>query len=140
MGFRGSTVPVRPWRQVELANFATNFVQPIVHLKEAESMITAIVQFDLPADVDRQKASEIFQRIAPLYRKMDGLIHKYFCFSDEGKGAGIYLWETREAAEKVYAGVWRERIKELYGVEPEIQYYEPLLVVDNAAGQIRIAA
>ena len=140
MGFRGSTVPVRPWRQVELANFATNFVQPIVHLKEAESMITAIVQFDLPADVDRQKASEIFQRIAPLYRKMDGLIHKYFCFSDEGKGAGIYLWETREAAEKVYAGVWRERIKELYGVEPEIQYYEPLLVVDNAAGQIRSAA
>jgi len=140
MGFRGSTVPVRPWQQIELANFATNFVQPIVHLKEAESMITAIVQFDLPADVDRQKASEIFQRIAPLYRKMDGLIHKYFCFSDEGKGAGIYLWETREAAEKVYAGVWRERIKELYGVEPEIQYYEPLLVVDNAAGQIRIAA
>ena len=140
MGFRGSTVPVRPWQQIELANFATNFVQPIVHLKEAESMITAIVQFDLPADVDRQKASEIFQRIAPLYRKMEGLIHKYFCFSAEGKGAGIYLWETREAAEKVYAGVWRERIKELYGVEPEIQYYEPLLVVDNAAGQIRIAA
>ena len=140
MGFRGSTVPVRPWQQIELANFATIFVHPIVHLKEAEFMITAIVQFDLPADVDRQKASEIFQRIAPLYRKMDGLIHKYFCFSEEGKGAGIYLWETREAAEKVYAGVWRERIKELYGVEPEIQYYEPLLVVDNAAGQIRIAA
>ena len=68
-------------------------------MKEAESMITAIVQFDLPADVDRQKASEIFQRIAPLYREMEGLIHKYFCFSDEGKGAGIYLWETREAAE-----------------------------------------
>ncbi|HIC73284.1 MAG TPA: monooxygenase [Alphaproteobacteria bacterium] len=103
-------------------------------------MITAIVQFDLPADVDRQKASEIFQRIAPLYREMEGLIHKYFCFSDEGKGAGIYLWKSREAAEKVYAGVWRERIKELYGVEPEIQYYEPLLVVDNTAGQIRSAA
>ena len=103
-------------------------------------MITAIVQFDLPADVDRQKASEIFQRIAPLYREMEGLIHKYFCFSDEGTGAGIYLWESRETPEKVYAGVWRERIKELYGVEPEIQYYEPLLVVDNAAGQIRSAA
>ena len=103
-------------------------------------MITAIVQFDLPTDVDRQKASEIFQRIAPLYREMEGLIHKYFCFSDEGKGAGIYLWESREAAEKIYAGIWRERIKELYGVEPEIQYYEPLLVVDNAAGQIRSAA
>lgn len=103
-------------------------------------MITAIVQFDLPAGIDRAKASEIFNRIAPLYREMDGLIHKYFCFSDEGKGAGVYLWETREQAEKVYAGVWRERIVELYGVEPEIQFYEPLVVVDNAIGEIRTAA
>ena len=103
-------------------------------------MITAIVQFDLPPDVDRQKAEETFQRIAPLYRDMEGLIHKYFCFSEEGKGAGIYLWESREAAEKVYGGIWRERIRELYGVEPEIQYYEPLLIVDNAIGEIRTAA
>ena len=103
-------------------------------------MITAIVQFDLHSDVDRQKAAETFQSIAPIYQDMDGLIHKYFCYSDEGKGAGIYLWETREAAEKVYAGVWRDRIKELYGVDPEIQFYEPLLIVDNAAGEIRNAA
>ena len=51
-------------------------------------MITAIVQFDLPPEIDRAKAFEIFNRIAPLYREMDGLIHKYFCYSDEGKGAG----------------------------------------------------
>ena len=70
-------------------------------------MITAIVQFDLPDNIDRKKASEIFNSIAPLYRKMDGLIHKYFCFSDEGKGAGIYLWKSRECAEKIYAGVWK---------------------------------
>ena len=44
-------------------------------------MITAVVQFDLPSDVDRQKASETFERIAPLYQSMDGLIQKYFCFS-----------------------------------------------------------
>ena len=104
-------------------------------------MITAVVQFDLPSDVDRQMASETFERIAPLYQSMDGLIQKYFCFSDEGKGAGIYLWETREAAEKIYyGGAWRDRIKELYGVEPEIQIYEMLLTVDNAAGEIRNAA
>ena len=103
-------------------------------------MITAIVQFDLPPEIDRAKAFEIFNRIAPLYREMDGLIHKYFCYSNEGKGAGVYLWESREQAEKIYAGVWRDRIKELYGAEPEIQYYEPLVVVDNANGEIRTAA
>ena len=104
-------------------------------------MIIAVVQLDLPSDVDRQKASETFERIAPFYQSMDGLIQKYFCFSDEGKGAGIYLWETREAAEKIYyGGAWRDRIIELYGVEPEIQFYEMLLTVDNAAGEIRNAA
>ena len=62
MGLRGSTLPVRPRRQIGLANFATNFVPSIVHFKEAETMITPIVQFDLPADVDRQQASEIFSK------------------------------------------------------------------------------
>jgi len=101
-------------------------------------MITVVVQFDLPSSVDRQKASETFEEIAPLYQSMDGLIQKYFCFSDEGKGAGIYLWQTREAAEKVYnGGTWRNRIIELYGVEPEIQFYDMLLTVDNEAGEIR---
>ncbi len=41
-------------------------------------MITAVVQFDLPSDVDRQKASETFERIAPLYQSMDGLIQNIF--------------------------------------------------------------
>ena len=103
-------------------------------------MITAIVQFNLPPEIDRQKAAQTFQTIAPLYQEMEGLIHKYFCFSEDGKGAGIYLWESRQAAEKVYAGVWRDRIKELYGVDPEIQFYEPLLIVDNDKGEIRRAA
>ena len=103
-------------------------------------MITAIVQFNLPEDVDKKKALEIFERIAPLYQTMEGLIHKYFCYSDLGKGAGIYLWESREAAETVYAGVWRDRILELYGVEPEIEYYDPLVIVDNKLGKISIAA
>ena len=104
-------------------------------------MITAVVQFDLPSGIDRQKALETFEKIAPLYQSMDGLVQKYFCFSDEGKGAGVYLWKTRKAAEKVYdGGTWRNRIKELYGVEPEIQFYEMLLTVDNESGEIRTAA
>ena len=37
-------------------------------------MITAIVQFDLPKDIDRHKAEETFKKIAPLYQNMDGLI------------------------------------------------------------------
>jgi hypothetical protein len=107
-------------------------------MKRILFMIQAVVQFDLPPDVDRQKALETFERIAPLYQVMEGLIQKYFCFSEEGKGAGIYLWETREAAEKVYnEGPWRERIIELYGVDPNIQFYEMLLTVDNATGEIR---
>jgi hypothetical protein len=43
-------------------------------------MITAIVNFKLPADIDAKKAAELFKGSAPKYRGMKGLIRKYYLF------------------------------------------------------------
>ena len=67
-------------------------------------MIIALVQFNLPKGVDRKKALEIFQAVAPKFQGMPGLIRKNFLFNGEtGIGGGVYLWKDRETAEKVYA-------------------------------------
>ena len=57
-----------------------------------------------------------------------------------GLSNDLYLVEESPSffAEKVYEGIWRDRIRQLYGAEPEIQYYEPLLIVDNKTGEIII--
>jgi len=106
-------------------------------------MITAIVQFKVSSDTTREQVFENMRNVAPKFQNMPGLIRKNFLFDGERCiGGGVYTWETREAAEKVYAegGPWRQAIRNLYGVDPEITIFETPVLVDNAIGEIRSAA
>ncbi len=100
------------------------------------AMITAIVRFRLPASIDAARAAELFQGSAPKYRDLQGLVRKYYLFDAENHtGGGCYLWESREAAERVYNAEWRKMITERYGNAPEISYFETPVIVDNAVGK-----
>ena len=104
-------------------------------------MITAIVRFKLPAAIDAAKAAELFQGSAPKYQGLAGLIRKYYLFDAESRtGGGCYLWESREAAERVYNAELRKMITERYGNAPEIVYFETPVVVDNSLGKIVLDA
>ena len=51
-------------------------------------MITAIVQFQLPAPVSLQEATRMFESTAPKYQNLPGLIRKYYLRSEDGRTAG----------------------------------------------------
>jgi heme-degrading monooxygenase HmoA len=98
-------------------------------------MITAIVQFQLPAPISLEEAARTFESSAPKYKNLPGLIRKYYLRSEDGaRAGGVYLWETRQAAEAVYSGEWRARVKQLYGSEPDIAWFDTPVIVDNLAG------
>ena len=98
-------------------------------------MITAIVQFALPAPVSLPEATRMFESTAPKYQNLPGLIRKYYLRSEDGRRAGgVYLWESRAAAEKVYSAEWRERVAKLYGNAPQVVYFDTPVIVDNLAG------
>ncbi len=100
-------------------------------------MITALVQFDLPQPVTRDKAREIFLSTAPKYREVPGLVRKYYLLSEDGRTAGgVYLWRSRDDAAKVYNNDWRRLIAEKYGAEPSVQYFFSPVIVDNLVGEI----
>jgi hypothetical protein len=104
-------------------------------------MITAIVRFKLPATVDAAKAAELFKGSAPKYQGLNGLIRKYYLFDAESRtGGGCYLWESREAAERVYNAEWRKMITERYGSAPEISFFETPVIVDNTPGKPKLDA
>ena len=65
------------------------------------------------------------------------LIRKNYLF-DAGKGVagGVYLWTGKAHAHKWHGEEFRQQAKELYGAEPEIQYFETPIVVDNLVGEI----
>ena len=100
-------------------------------------MITAIVNFKLPADIDAKKAAELFKGSAPKYRGMKGLVRKYYLFDDKSRiGGGVYLWKTRADAEAVYTPQWQDYIADRYGAAPDIRYFETAVVVDNESDKI----
>ena len=100
-------------------------------------MITAIVQFPLPEPLTLEEATEVFRSTAPIYRGVPGLVRKMYLLSEDGRTAGgVYLWETREAAERAYGGEWRRRVVERYGAEPRVAYFASPVSVDNVSGQI----
>ncbi len=68
---------------------------------------------------------------------MPGLLRKYYLFEpDTGVGGGCYLFQTRIAAEAVFNEDWRALIKDKYGAEPTIKYFETPVVVDNVSNEI----
>jgi len=104
-------------------------------------MITAVVTAKMPAGLTREKYLENTKAIAGRFQNIPGLIRKQFLFDDKkGVAGGVYLWETREQAETCYRGVWRENFMKSMGSEPDIQFFESLIVVDNEAAKIKVAA
>ena len=109
-------------------------------------MITAVVRYALPESIDRAACRDHYEKIAPGFREVPGLISKHFICGGQGVAGGaagriaggVYQWETREDAEAFYSGPWRAGIVERYGVEPEIEYFTVFCITDNAAGEVRV--
>ena len=96
-------------------------------------MITAIVQYRLPPHIDLAACAAHFRAIAPGFREVPGLLRKQFIYAEDGWAGGVYLWQTREAAEAFYSGPWLDGIRERYGMDPEIRYFHTAAVTDNTA-------
>jgi len=104
-------------------------------------MITALVQFSLPQPISLAEAAKRFESSAPKYQNLKGLVRKYYLRAEDGRTAGgVYLWESRAAAEAVYDAAWKARVQELYGSAPSITWFDTPVIVDNAAGAITKAA
>jgi len=103
-------------------------------------VITAIVQFKVAEGTTLDQAKAMFERSAPNYRGVPGLVRKYYLFDPSGTAGGAYLWESRAAAERLYTEEWRATIAERFGAAPEVRYFETPVIVDNAAGEVIVGA
>jgi heme-degrading monooxygenase HmoA len=96
--------------------------------------ITTVVQFRLPQPISLEEATRRFESSAPKYRNLPGLIRKYYLRAEDGRTAGgVYLWDSRAAAEATYSTEWREYVTKAFGSAPEITWFDTPVIVDNAA-------
>ena len=100
-------------------------------------MITVIVYFKLPDEMTREGIISKFEQTTQKWSDNQDLIRKnYLIDLDSGIAGGVYLWK-----EKIHADIWlgaefKKKIKENYGHEPTLQFFESPIVVDNIVGDI----
>src|ERR1700721_48477 len=97
-----------------------------------------VVQFDLPKRTE-EGAIKGGTSTAPIYRDLGkkGLIRKDYLKGDAGTG-GVYLWESRAAAEAWFT---EDRIAELtrrFGARPRLTWYDTHVTGDNPQGETRV--
>jgi len=100
-------------------------------------MIIAFTTFTLPKPITREEARSIFLSTAPKYRGVQGLFRKHYVLSQDGATAGgVYLWNSRPEAEAMYTESWRSFVREKYGTDPAVSYFESPVTVDNVTQQV----
>jgi hypothetical protein len=94
-------------------------------------VIVAIVRFPLDPPLPAGDARAMFEAGAPAYQKLPGLLRKHYLRAEDGATAGgVYLWESRAAAEAVYDDDWFARLTAKYGAPPTVEYFESPVTVD----------
>jgi Putative mono-oxygenase ydhR len=113
------------------------YYHPFESQKGEIHMITEIVTFKLPEGMTHEDVVANFEKTAPNWRANPDLIRKNYLVDAINRVAGgVYLWKERAHAEKWHGEAFRQKVKEIYGSEPEIQYFDTPIVVDNVTGEI----
>ena len=104
-------------------------------------MIVTITTFHLKRAASLEEMTKVFHGTAPKYQNMAGLLRKNYWMSEDGlRVGGIYLWNSRADADRVYTPQWKKFVESKYGVTPVIEYLYSPVMVDNREGTISVAA
>lgn len=75
--------------------------------------------YDAPPELDEARIRSQFGAVAGNYLGVPGLVRKYFGFSEDASEViGIYLWESKEAADAFYSTEWLAGVTERWGAAP----------------------
>ena len=101
-------------------------------------MIVTITTFNLPEPTTVAEITKTFEATAPKYMGLAGLVSKNYFLTEDGKRAGgIYIWESRADADRLYTDEWRKFVEGKYGTPAQVEYLHSPVMVDNRDGSIR---
>lgn len=102
-------------------------------------MIVEIVTFPAPQGWDRARTLDDAKSTIPKWTANRELVRKHFLRgigASKDIGAGVYLWPSIEAAQRAHGEDWRASVRKRTGGEPDIRYFDLMLMIDNAEGAV----
>ena len=95
-------------------------------------MILAIVTFHFEDDFDPEHFAATSRARRDFYVGLEGLRQKLYWVDREHKEAGgAYVWESREAAERVYTSQWKEGAERSFRAKPDVRFLDVTDVIVN---------
>jgi heme-degrading monooxygenase HmoA len=96
-------------------------------------MIGVNVTFDYSGDFDRERVIKLAANSRGMFEGMPGLRLKVFTLDQERqRAANFYIWDSEEAAKDFFTQELRDKVANLYGAAPGIEFVEIAEIVDNA--------
>ena len=99
-------------------------------------MIVELVLFRSPPGMDRDAVLQDAKHTLPRWRANKELVRKHYLLSDDGWGGGLYIWPSREAAEKAHNAEWQAGVEQRTGAKPVMRYFDLLMLLDNEKGTV----
>jgi hypothetical protein len=100
-------------------------------------MIVELVLFKSPPGMTRNEVLEDAKHTIPRWRANKKLVRKHYLLDEAaGEGCGLYIWPSREAAQKAHDAEWHASVEKRTGGKPVIRYFDLLMLLDNESGKV----
>ena len=99
-------------------------------------MIVEFVEFRHRAGLSREQILAEARATVGKWRSNADLIRKYYVAGDNDMGGAVYIWSSREAAERGHDAAWRSAVEQRTGAPPVIRYFDLFMLIDNSDGAV----
>lgn len=96
-----------------------------------QGRVAVVVSIAIPPGITDDRLKAEYDKAAPRYQAIPGLIRKYFTIEPKRFG-GIYYWSSKAAAQAWFDDAWTARVKATYGSDAVVTYYDVPLAIDGA--------
>jgi heme-degrading monooxygenase HmoA len=100
---------------------------PFVQIDTTSAKILTITKVKKPWYAWRSLVAKKMKQSIPEYQAINGLLEKFYSFTDNNKlFGGIYQWKSEADAKAWFNQAWFDRTEKLYGIKGTVEYYQIL--------------
>ena len=97
-------------------------------------MIAVLVCFHFESGFSEARLRQVAETARAKFEGMPGLRSKAFTIDSVNREVlNFYVWESEEAAKAFFSQQLIDRVTELYGVRPTVQFVDVAVLVENRA-------
>jgi len=100
-------------------------------------MIVEIVEMKTDRTKSREQQCKDAYHVVPKWQAIPALRRKHFLLGlERGSGAGLYFWDSIEAAKEAHNAAWIQAVIERTGEAPTFRYFDMFMLLNNEDGTV----